>query len=64
MILTDSQTTGIRYAMIRMMYCATWVQVTARIPPKNEQTNMPASPTNTPSSNATPRKRDVMMPTP
>ena len=27
--------------MIRMMYCATCVQVTARMPPRNEQTRMP-----------------------
>ena len=34
--------------MIRMMYWATWVQVTARMPPSIEQTRMPASPTKTP----------------
>jgi hypothetical protein len=50
--------------MMRMMYCATWVQVTARMPPRKEHTRMPARPTNTPVSKAMPRKRLVTMPTP
>ncbi len=62
--LADSQMTGMRYATIRMMYCATCVQVTARMPPSMEQTRMPARPTNTASSNDMPRNREVMMPTP
>ena len=28
--------------MIRMMYCATWVQVTALMPPSIEHTRMPS----------------------
>ncbi len=32
--LTDSHTTGTRYAMISTMYWATWVHVTARMPPE------------------------------
>ena len=34
--------------MIRMMYCATWVQVTERIPPSTEQNSTPSRPTKTP----------------
>ena len=62
--LAESQMTGMRYATIRMMYCATCVQVTARMPPNIEQTRMPARPTKTASSNDMPRNREVMMPTP
>ncbi len=47
-----------------MMYCATWVQVTARMPPSIEHTRMPPRPTNTPTPNSSPVKREVMMPTP
>ena len=50
--------------MIRMMYCATWVQVTARMPPSIEHTRMPARPRNTATVKDTSRKRWVMMPTP
>ncbi len=49
---------------MRMMYCATWVQVTAFMPPRKEHTRMPARPTNTPTWNSRPVKREVMMPTP
>ncbi len=61
---TESQITGIMYAMIRMMYCATCVHVTARMPPRNEQTRMPPRPRNTPISKGTPVKRVVINPTP
>ena len=47
-----------------MMYCPTWVQVTARMPPRKEQTSMPPSATKMPSSNEMPVMRVVMMPTP
>ena len=50
--------------MIRMMYCATWVQVTARMPPRKEHTRIPASPRNTPTPNSTPVNRLVISPTP
>ena len=62
--LTDSHTTGTMYAMIRMMYCATCVHVTARMPPRNEQTRMPPRPTKMPISNARPDRRAVITPTP
>ncbi len=52
------------YATIRTMYWATWVQVTARMPPSIEQTRMPRRPTNTATSKGICRNRDVMMPTP
>ena len=47
-----------------MMYCATCVQVTARMPPRNEHTRMPANPKNTPTENSTPMKRVTTSPTP
>ena len=50
--------------MIRMMYWATWVQVTARMPPSIEHTRMPARPTKTATPNGICRKREVTMPTP
>ena len=50
--------------MISTMYCATWVQVTARMPPSIEQTRMPARPTNTPYSNGMPIRRDMTKPVP
>ena len=50
--------------MISTMYWATWVQVTARMPPSIEQTRMPRSPANTASSNGMPRNREAMMPVP
>ena len=50
--------------MIRMMYWATWVQVTARMPPKKEQTRMPARPKKMPNSKGTPVSRVVIRPTP
>ena len=50
--------------MIRMMYCATCVQVTARMPPSIEHTRMPSRPTKIAISNGMSRKREVMMPMP
>ena len=50
--------------MIKMMYWATWVQVTARMPPRKEHTKMPPSPKKMPNSNATPVSRVVIKPTP
>ena len=50
--------------MIKMMYCATCVQVTARIPPSIEHTRMPSSPTKIAISKGMSRKREVMMPMP
>jgi hypothetical protein len=47
-IVHDRYTTGTRYEMIKMMYCATWVQVTERIPPSTEQKSTPSKPTKTP----------------
>ena len=46
------------------MYWATWVQVTAFIPPRNEQTRIPARPTNTPIPNSRPVNRLAIRPTP
>ncbi|MNL48355.1 hypothetical protein D3C87_1712070 [compost metagenome] len=62
--MTDSHTTGSMYATIRMMYCATCVQVTARMPPRNEQTRIPARPAKIPISKARPVRREVIRPTP
>src|SRR3989442_488740 len=39
---------------MRTMYWATWVQVTARMPPSIAQTRIPARPTNTPTPNSRP----------
>ncbi len=50
--------------MIKTMYCATWVQVTALIPPRNEQTRMPPRPSQIPTSNGTWVRRVVINPTP
>ena len=47
-----------------MMYWATWVQVTARMPPSIEHTRMPSRPTKIATSKPMPRKREVMMPMP
>ena len=55
---------GTRNAVIMMMYCATWVHVTARMPPRNEHTRMPASPKKIPIVNSTPMKRAAIIPTP
>ena len=60
----DSTTTGTRYEMMRMMYCATCVQVTERIPPSTEQKRTPMRPTKTPMRKSRPMKRDTMRPTP
>ena len=46
------------------MYCATWVQVMARMPPRNEQTRMLARPRKMPTEKSTPVKREVIRPTP
>ena len=48
--------------MMSTMYCATWVQVTARIPPSIEQSRMPSRPNQTPTSNGMCRARDAMVP--
>ena len=50
--------------MIRMMYCATWVQVTDCMPPSTEQNSTPRSPTKTPTLKSRPMKRETMRPTP
>jgi hypothetical protein len=50
--------------MMRMMYCATWVQVTARMPPIIEQTRMPPRPTKQATSKLRFRKREAIWPTP
>ena len=47
-----------------MMYCATWVQVTERMPPRTEQNSTPRSPTKTPTLKSRPMKRETMSPTP
>ena len=46
-ILLLIQNTGIKYAIINTMYWATWVQVTALIPPSIEHINILAKPTYT-----------------
>ena len=63
-IVQDRYTTGTRYEMMRMMYCATWVQVTARMPPRTEQNSTPSRPTKTPTLKSSPMKREMMSPTP
>ena len=50
--------------MSRMMHCATWVQVTARMPPRKLHTSTPPRPTKMPSSKVKPVSRVVMRPTP
>ncbi len=45
-------------------YWVTWVHVTARIPPKKEQTNTPPKANKIPISKWTPVKREVINPTP
>jgi hypothetical protein len=46
------------------MYCATCVQVTARIPPRKEQTRTPPRPTKMPISKLKPVRCEVIRPTP
>ncbi len=48
--------------MISTMYCATWVQVTPRMPPSIEQSRMPSSPNHTPTLNGMPKARAAMVP--
>ncbi len=54
---------GIRKATRMMMYCATWVQVMPRMPPRKEQTRMLASPRKMPTEKSTPVKREAIRPT-
>ena len=60
----DMYTTGTRYEMIRMMYCATCVHVTDFIPPRTEQNSTPIRPRKTPTLKSMPMKRATMKPTP
>jgi len=48
--------------MISTMYCATCVQVTARMPPSIEHSRMPTRPNHTPTSNGTCSARAAMVP--
>ena len=61
---TDSHTTGIMNAMMMMMYCATCVHVTARMPPRKLHTRMLPRPMNTPTKKSSPVRRAAMRPTP
>ena len=63
-IFHESTTTGTRYDVMRMMYWATCVQVTAFMPPSTEQKSTPMSPTKQPTLNSRPMKRETMRPTP
>ena len=47
-----------------MMYWATWVQVTAFMPPSTEQKSTPSRPTKTPMLKSRPMKRETIRPTP
>ena len=47
-----------------MMYCATWVHVTERMPPSTEQNSTPSRPTKTPTLKSRPMKRETIRPTP
>ena len=58
----DIQMTGTKYAMIKTIYCATCVQVTARMPPSMEQSRMPRSPNQTPTSNGIKRALEAIVP--
>ena len=44
----ERNVTGTRYAVMRMMYCATCVQVMDFMPPSSEHSRTPERPTNTP----------------
>ena len=48
--------------MMSTMYCATWVQVTARIPPSIEHSRMPRRPNQTPTSNGMCSARAAIVP--
>jgi hypothetical protein len=48
--------------MISTMYCATCVQVTARMPPSIEQTRMPSRPTKTATTEVHAEEARAMMP--
>ena len=48
--------------MMSTMYWATWVQVTALMPPSIEQSRMPRRPNQTPTSNGRCRAREAMVP--
>ena len=48
--------------MISTMYCATWVQVTPRMPPSIEQSRMPSRPAQIPISNGIPKARAAIVP--
>ncbi|MNF06528.1 hypothetical protein D3C80_2064950 [compost metagenome] len=54
---------GIRKATRMMMYCATCVQVMARMPPRKEHTRMLARPRKMPTEKSTPVKREAIRPT-
>jgi hypothetical protein len=60
----DSQDTGFKKASNSTMYCATCVQVMARIPPRNEHSSTPPSQNMMPISNCTPVSREAIKPTP
>ena len=47
-----------------MMYWATWVQVTERMPPRTEQNKTPIRPTKTPILKSMPMNRETIRPTP
>ena len=53
-----------RKANNSMMYCATWVQVMARMPPRKEHSKTPPKPNKMPISNCTPVNRDAIRPMP
>ena len=59
-----SQDTGIKNASRITMYCATCVQVIARMPPRKEHSSTPPRPSMMPISNCTPVRRDAIRPTP
>ena len=46
------------------MYCATWVQVMAFMPPRNEHSNTPPRPNRMPISNCAPVSREAIRPMP
>ena len=48
--------------MISTMYCATWVQVTARMPPSIEHNRMAPRPTQMPTLNGICNARAAMVP--
>ena len=56
-------------AMVNMVstntrHCTHWVQVTARIPPKNEHSKMPPKAMNTPNSKVRPDSIEATKPMP